>query len=410
MTIAPELAFETRLSMQDPLAPTDDLFARFRSGLGERLHFAAHSHHWWPDAARAAHMAAYDLAEQHADQKWEPIWSETLPEFRQHVARVLGGTNERDLAVAPNVHELLLRLVSGLDAARPGRGPLRLLSSDAEFHSFTRQARRWVEAGMAEWTQVPAEPFETFPERFAEALASAPYDLAYVSHVFFDSGYVFREVFDILRGARDETVCAIDAYHGFMAVPTDLTPVADRCFYLSGGYKYAMAGEGCCFMHCPPGIIERPVTTGWFAGFAALSAEQADRVPYAEDGDRFLGATFEPTPFFRFNAVQRALGAAGWDVPRIHARVQALQGQFLEAVRAKRAGDLSLEQLVPGPSAPERGHFLTFRRADASDRQRALLDRGVVTDARGDRLRFGFGLYHDSSAVERLIERLAANF
>lgn len=392
--------------MLDPLAPTDKLFTRFRAGAGDRLHFAAHSHHWWPDATRDAHMEAFDVAERMADQKWDPIWSETLPGFRSHVARVLGGTDPDAIAVAPNVHDLLVRLVSGLDGARPGRGPLRLLSSDAEFHSFGRQARRWVEAGLAEWTQVPAEPFETFPERFASALNSAPYDLAYVSQVFFDSGYVFREAFEVLSQARDETVCAVDGYHGFMALPTDLKLAESRCFYLAGGYKYAMAGEGCCFMHCPPGWIERPVDTGWFAGFAALSGQQDDRVPYALDGQRFLGATFDPTPFFRFNAVQGVLEQERWDVPRIHARIEALQGQFLEAVNAGLAGDLTLDQLVPGPGASARGHFLTFRRPDAGDRQLALLEAGVVTDARGDRLRFGFGLYHSPEEVAALVARL----
>ena len=29
-----------------------------------------------------------------------------------------------------------------------------------------------------------------------------------------------------------------------MALPTDLQRVAPRVFYLAGGYKYAMAGEG----------------------------------------------------------------------------------------------------------------------------------------------------------------------
>ena len=48
------------------------------------------------------------------------------------------------------------------------------------------------------------------------------------------------------------TVVAIDGYHGFMAVPTDLSRIAGRAFYLAGGYKYAMAGEGVCFLHCPP--------------------------------------------------------------------------------------------------------------------------------------------------------------
>jgi len=33
--------------------------------------------------------------------------------------------------------------------------------------------------------------------------------------------------------------------------------------------------------------------------------------------------------------------------------------------------------------------------------------RNVVVDVRGDRLRFGFGLYHDADDVDRLLERLA---
>ena len=59
----------------------------------------------------------------------------------------------------------------------------------------------------------------------------------------------------------------VDGYHGFMATPTDLSAVADRIFYVSGGYKYAMSGECCAFLHAPPGFGDRPRITGWFAEF-----------------------------------------------------------------------------------------------------------------------------------------------
>ena len=75
----------------------------------------------------------------------------------------------------------------------------------------------------------------------------------------------------IVRAAGDpNTFVIIDGYHGFMAVPTDLSMIAERAFYLAGGYKYAMAGEGACFLHCPPGYGLRPRDTGWYAGFSAL--------------------------------------------------------------------------------------------------------------------------------------------
>ena len=74
-------------------------------------------------------------------------------------------------------------------------------------------------------------------------------------------------------GARPEGPwVVVDGYHGFMAAPTDLSAVADRIFYVAGGYKYAMSGEGAAFLHAPPGFCPRPVVTGWYAEFGALAA------------------------------------------------------------------------------------------------------------------------------------------
>src|SRR2546430_14491694 len=114
-----------------------------------------------------------------------------------------------------------------------------------------------------------------------------------------------------------------------MAVPSDLAAVEDRAFYLAGGYKYAMAGEGACFAHCPPGYAERPVDTGWFAGFAGLSGAAAGKVAYAPGGGRLLGGTFDPTGIYRFNAVQRWLDGPGVTRADIPAHLQSLQQRFL---------------------------------------------------------------------------------
>ena len=53
---------------------------------------------------------------------------------------------------------------------------------------------------------------------------------------------------------------------------------------------------------------------------------------------------------------------------------------------------------------PEQSSF-----ADLYGRKAALLARaGVVTDSRGDRLRFGFGIYHDDGDVDELLRRVAS--
>lgn len=372
-------------------------FSRSLSADPERLHVAAHSHHPWPDVARDAHLAAWDDAAALLDHKWERVFGEVLPAARRRIAQVLGLPDPTSLAIAPNVHELLVRLVSCLADDRP----LRVLSSASEFHSFTRQTARWVEAGRVAWDTVPTEPFGDFPERFAAAAASDAYDLVYVSHVFYDSGWEFSEAPSILAGLPASTTCVLDGYHGFMARPTDLASCADRVFYTAGGYKYAMSGEGLCFLHCPPGLHPRPVDTGWFAGFDALAAADGS-VEYARDGLRFFGATFDPSALYRWNAVAGWLADEGLDVAAIHARVRTLQETFLDEVDARRAGDLDLAQLVPARGDERRGNFLCFRRPDAQDVCARLRGVGVITDARADRLRIGFGLYHDPEDVERL--------
>jgi selenocysteine lyase/cysteine desulfurase len=360
----------------------------------DRLHFAAHSHHLWPDVTLEAHSRAWHDAARLVDAKWDLVFGELLAASRGHVARLLGLPDPGTVAFAPNTHEFVVRLASCLPT------PFSVVTSDAEFHSFRRQLARWEEAGMASAVRIPAEPFPTFPDRFAAAVEDAAPDLVYLSHVFYDSGYVVPDLGRIAAATPEETFVVFDGYHAFMALPVDLEALADRVFYLGGGYKYAMAGEGACFLHCPPGYGSRPVATGWMAAFGALTAA-AGEVGYGADGSRFFGATFDPSPFYRFNAVQDMLRDEDVGVDLIHAHVRRLQRRLVEGLPG---GTLAAQAIIPAWD-PEgaRGNFLTFRTPEAGAQRTQLRARGVITDVRGDRLRFGFGVYHDEGDVDRLL-------
>src|SRR6185295_3109178 len=166
------------------------------------------------------------------------------------------------IAFAPNTHGLLLRLLS----ATPGLPKHNILATDSEFHSFTREMDRLREDDLVNIVRVPVEPFATFKDRFiAELKANDDWDVVWLSHVFFNSGWInFQtELMEILEAVTwPETFVAVDGYHAFMALPLDLPALAERAFYIGGGYKYAMTGEGACFMHCPPGYGPRPRDTG----------------------------------------------------------------------------------------------------------------------------------------------------
>ena len=64
-------------------------FSEFRAAQPGRIHLAAHSHHFWPDAACAAHRRALGEAARLADAKWDVIFGELIPRVQRGIAAVL---------------------------------------------------------------------------------------------------------------------------------------------------------------------------------------------------------------------------------------------------------------------------------------------------------------------------------
>lgn len=379
------------------------LFSRALAAAPGRLHFAAHSHHLWPDASYEGHMAAWDDAARLADRKWEKIFGEVIPAARAHIASELKLPDPTTIAFAPNTHELVVRLFS----ARQSRPPLDVLTSDGEYHAFRRQAARWEEQGMVRRRIVPCEPFETFTERYLAAMKEKAPDIAFVSQMMFKTGLRFDGIEEAASFASpDGTWVVIDGYHGFMALPCDLSRVADRVFYVGGGYKYAMAGEGAGYLHAPPSFGPRPANTGWFAEFGHMEAKPTG-VPYSTDGMRFMGATFDPTALYRLNYVREMLAREGLDTSAICARVETLRDQLEAAIGAGEAGVLrEAELLRPNASGP-RARFISLRDPRATEWKAKLFESDVITDARDDVLRIGLAVYHDADDVEALCVRVA---
>jgi kynureninase len=380
-------------------------FSEFRSAQPGRIHLAAHSHHFWPDAACEAHRRALADAARLADNKWETIFGELVPRAQRGIAAIFGLPDPTTIAFAPNTHDFLRRLLSALPAGRT----LRVLTSDSEFHSFTRQIARLEEDGLVAVERIAAEPFASFPERFASAARRGGHDLVFVSQVFFNSAATCGPLDEIVAAVpAAPTLIVIDGYHGFMALPTGLAAVAGRAFYLAGGYKYAMAGENACFMHCPPGHAMRPRDTGWFAAFGALSASGDSAVAYGGDGSRFMGATFDPSGLYRLAAVLDWMDAIALTVDAIHAHVLALQELFrAELARAGLRPLLDARLVTPVAAGTTRGHFLTFETPAAQAMHDRLARAGIVTDVRGERIRFGFGCYHAADEIAPAVAAMA---
>ena len=379
------------------------LFSRSLAANPERLHFASHSHHLWPDASFDGQVEAWNDAARLADDKWDKVMDEVWPEAQANVAAELDTDSPDAIVFSSNTHDFLLRLTAACSRHDPGQ--LRVLTTDGEFHSARRQFARWAEEGWLALDQVETEPFDSLATRFLAAAEHGGHDLILVSQVLFGSGRIFDAVAELAELGRPEGPwVVVDGYHAFMAIgqPFGEAP-ARTAFYLGGGYKYAMSGEGCAFLHAPPGFGQRPPITGWFAEFEDLSLPPGS-VGYAKDARRFLGATFDPSALYRFNAVQRMLRGNGLTTARISAHVADLQGKFIAGLAGTALADAEL--LNPIGNEPH-ARFLAFRGADAQQWYADLKARDCLTDVRGDVLRVGFGLYQDDTDVERLLGLLS---
>jgi selenocysteine lyase/cysteine desulfurase len=356
-------------------------------------HYASHSHHYWPDITREAMLEYWDDSARLVDDKWNHIFTNKLPETQSLIADVLKLSSPAQIVFAPNTHEFVYRLLSCFDP----RKKTRVLTTDSEFYSFDRQVNRLSEASIIEIEKVQVDPFDNFVERFIEKIKSNSYDMIFFSQVFFNSGMAIKNLKSIVDAVKDtETMIVIDGYHGFMALPTDLSEIESRVFYLSGSYKYAQGGEGCCFLHVPKNSEYRPLYTGWFAGHSELTGAGGS-INYPDNGFRFAGSTMDFTALYRLNAVLNLFKRDNLSVEIIHAHVQRLQHNFREHLLSIDHHYLT-EKNILSIDYNYHGHFLTFAMPSPEHAKKLhdeLKSHKIITDFRGSKLRFGFGLYQN---------------
>src|SRR6185503_17400600 len=147
-------------------------------------------------------------------------------------------------------------------------------------------------------------------------------------------------------------------------------------FVVGGGYKYCQLGEGNCFLRMPEGTDLRPVVTGWYSEFSALEDRQGGvRVAYGQGGDRFAGATYDPTSHYRAAAVFQFFRDQGL-TPQLLREVS--QHQIGVLASAFDALDLDPAVLSRDRACPltEIGGFLALRAPRASALVRRLRTRG----------------------------------
>ena len=218
-----------------------------------------------------------------------------------------------EIALGPNTHDLVVKLLSTLDlSARP-----RVVTTDAEFHSLRRQLSRLAEDGL-EVVRVGAEPVESLAERVAAEVDDST-ALVAISAVLFTSARIVPGLGVVAAACERHGVeLLVDAYHALGVVPFPIPELGlAEAWVTGGGYKYLQLGEGNGFLRVPPhGADVRPAVTGWFAEFADLfDPHQLDVVAYGPPATRFASGTYDPASHYRADAVFDFFASQGLTPP-----------------------------------------------------------------------------------------------
>ena len=375
-------------------------YSRFR--VTERLLLTGHSHQAWPDVGFEAQAESWLDAARHVDDKWEHAFAraEAVKAGFARLLGELGGT----IALAGNTHELVVRLLSALPLARRPR----LLTTDGEFHTIRRQLDRLTEEGI-EVMRVPEAPVDSVCARLAAAVDDRT-ALVLVSAVFFDSGRIAPGLSEVAaacrrRGAR----LLVDAYHALNVVPFSIAAEdLGDAYVTGGGYKYCQLGEGNCFLRIPPDCDLRPVITGWFSEFTALTSRERDeRTVYGTGGDRFAGATYDPASHYRAARVFEFFAERGLDPILLREVSQHQVGVLAASFDALDLDPAVIDRERDTPLTEIAG-FLALRAPRAGQLATLLHQRGVLVDARGEVLRFGPAPYLSDQQLQQAVATLGA--
>jgi kynureninase len=361
-------------------------------GAQGRILLTGHSHGAWPDVSREALLRSFDDAARLVDDKWAEA---VFPAMADVGSRILGrmGFHPGDaIAFGKSTHELVGRLLSGL----PLKDRSRVVTTTGEFHSLHRQLSRLAEEGLPV-TWVEAHPREGLAGRILEALTPGTALLAF-SAVLFEDAYVVPRLDEIVgRAVAVGALPLVDAYHAFNIVPIEWGPAKEQLYVTAGGYKYAGFGEGLCWLRIPRDCALRPVDTGWFADFGALSRERSHTVAYDAGGNRFAGGTFDPSALYRARAALDHWDRFGLGVEKLRAISVRQTRRILARVEERGQG----KRVVSSKEDARRGGFVTLRAAGAGAVVQRLRARGVSVDSRADRLRVGPAPFLTDEEIDR---------
>ncbi len=370
------------------------LFSRVRDAQRGRVYLANHS------LGRPLDATADDVREGLAlwyarlGGAWDD-WGTEMGAHRARLAALLGAPRSDCVVPKTSAGQGLRAVLNTYD-----RVP-RVVATRGEFDSLDVILREYARRGRIALRLVePREDGDFAAEDVIAALAQGA-DLVVVSQVMFQTGQLLPELPSIVGNAHAAGArVLLDVYHSLGVFPVDVAAL-DVDFAVGGSYKYLRGGPGACFLYVAPRHLDAGLATldiGWFAKESPFSYARPDPPRYGPGGDAWLESTPAVLPIYQARAGQVFTQSIG--VARLREYSLEMQRRLV-ALLAERG-------IAARGGTPDRGAFVVVRHREAKAWSAALLERGIVSDARGQWLRLTPDVLTTGAELEASVAALAA--
>jgi len=339
------------------------MYKKFYSKFLETNHdiqyYSLRGSHNWLDVTREATLQ-YNESERQSD-----VLSIKILGAQKEIAKLLNLCHPERIVFGQKPNELINQIIKN-QARIKNKKTIRVLTSDAETFSFEDSDKLDFIVD-----KVATQPFDHFEKRLINQLLgqnkNEAYDIVYISHVFYNTGMVTKNLHEIAQAAYEsETLLIVDGLYGFMAIPTDLGLFENKVFYLSGLNAYAQSGENCFFIACPEPII---VDTS-LIDYSTLN---------------------------RFESVLKLFKEISLSVEKIYNHIKFMQKNFRDHLLTCDHHFLS-EKNILSVDYNFHGPFYTFALPSpdhAHKLQEQLKSINIITDIHENKLRFSFALFQN---------------
>jgi kynureninase len=329
----------------------------------------------------------------------EPVWFERIfPRIREvkRIFATLIGADPSELAITTNVSMALSSIVSCLDFSGERN---RLVLTDLDFptdgHVWLAQERRGAEVVFLKSPDGLTVPVDAFAEAIDERTAAVCINrVLYRSSALLDAAEICR----LARAAGAWSI--VDDFHGAGIVPVDVGAMGCD-FYTTGVLKWLCGGPGLTFLYARSDLIPslQPTVTGWWGQRAPFSFDPMS-LDYHPTARRLETGTHPaPIPFI----AQGGLEIIAEATPE---RIRERQGQLTDHV-IERADAAGLSVRTPRVRSQRGGVVNVGVGEEAEKISKALYERDVCVDHRGDGLRVSPHFFNTEADIDRLFEALA---